>query len=249
MYIFIFSYIYWFIYLLIYIFINLLIYSTTYFITINIYIYWFIFDLTTGFDSIQIDGSTSFDVGCRAAQSANCLTNASSSLRRRDCLLWRDHLEGVLCTRACKVFAGVVQIYINKSTKNPKISQITKFTEITKYELCNLYILQNKNLKFSIFRKSNIFQIFESILAFVGLFCIIDCYFEYRIRIRCIWLYMGTWFKNIFCDFLNSFFFFFSKNVPEVWTIFVLRMFLICLVIFGPKWSPYVAEASLGKGV
>ena len=31
----------------------------------------------------------------------------------------------------------------------------------------------------------------------VGLICTINRYFEYRIRILCICLYMGTWFKYI----------------------------------------------------
>ena len=35
----------------------------------------------------------------------------------------------------------------------------------------------------------------------VGLFFIINRYFEYRIRIRCIELYMGTWFKHVFRHF------------------------------------------------
>ena len=32
----------------------------------------------------------------------------------------------------------------------------------------------------------------------VGVFCIINRYFEYRIRILCIFLYMGTYFKFVF---------------------------------------------------
>ena len=35
------------------------------------------------------------------------------------------------------------------------------------------------------------------------------------------------------------------KNVPEVWTFFVLTILLDFFGILGPKWSPYVAEASL----
>ena len=46
-----------------------------------------------------------------------------------------------------------------------------------------------------------IFQNSESILAFFGPFCIINRYFEYRIRILCIFLYMGTWCKDIFRHF------------------------------------------------
>ena len=38
-----------------------------------------------------------------------------------------------------------------------------------------------------------------------GLFCIINRYFESRIRIRCIELYMGTWFKHFFDIFRDCF--------------------------------------------
>ena len=34
-----------------------------------------------------------------------------------------------------------------------------------------------------------------------GGFCVISCYFEYRIRIRCLFLYMGTSYKNMFLIF------------------------------------------------
>ena len=37
-----------------------------------------------------------------------------------------------------------------------------------------------------------------------GLFCIINVYFEYRIRILCIGLYIGTWFKCIFEHFSEN---------------------------------------------
>ena len=39
----------------------------------------------------------------------------------------------------------------------------------------------------------------------VGLFCIINCYFEYGIRIRCTLLYMGTLVKCIFEHFYEHF--------------------------------------------
>ena len=39
-----------------------------------------------------------------------------------------------------------------------------------------------------------------------------------------------------------------SENVPELWTIFVLTIFFRLFGILGPKWSPYVAEASIGSG-
>ena len=62
---------------------------------------------------------------------------------------------------------------------------------------------------------------------------------EYRSRIRCIWLYMGTWFNNICWDCLKTK----SKNVPEVSTIFIRTICLRCVGIFGFKWCPYVAKS------
>ena len=47
------------------------------------------------------------------------------------------------------------------------------------------------------------FQDFESILVCVDLFCKTNCYFEYWIRIRCIELYMVTWFKDTFSTFFS----------------------------------------------
>ena len=68
----------------------------------------------------------------------------------------------------------------------------------------------------------------------VGVFCIIDRYFEYRIRILCIFLYMGTYFKCIFehCSTqqIEPFRPPQSTIFPEVWTIFVSR---ICGDFFG----------------
>ena len=46
-----------------------------------------------------------------------------------------------------------------------------------------------------------IFQELESILVFLVCFCKRNCYFEYRIRILCIELYMVTYLKNIFRHF------------------------------------------------
>ena len=87
----------------------------------------------------------------------------------------------------------------------------------------------------------NEIEMFECIWAFVNVFCIINRYFEYGIQIRCIWLYIGTCLK--IC--LNIC----SKNVPEVWTILVRNICGDLFGIFGTKWSPYVAEASLGRGI
>ena len=77
----------------------------------------------------------------------------------------------------------------------------------------------------------------------VGVFCIISCYFEYRTRILCIWLYMETWFKCIFEHFFKTFPNKSQKCEQFSYGPFVLR----CSGIWGPKWSPYVAEASLGR--
>ena len=53
-----------------------------------------------------------------------------------------------------------------------------------------------KNIKgFEFFRK------FRMYFGIVGLFCTINRYFAYRIRILCIFLYMGTYFKDMFRHF------------------------------------------------
>ena len=52
----------------------------------------------------------------------------------------------------------------------------------------------------STFKKHVVFQTFpktRKYFGMFGLFCKINCYFEYRIRILCIFLYMGTYFKWI----------------------------------------------------
>ena len=43
----------------------------------------------------------------------------------------------------------------------------------------------------------------EMYFGILGVFCTINYYFEYRIRIMCIFLYMGTYFKDIFRHFSN----------------------------------------------
>ena len=62
----------------------------------------------------------------------------------------------------------------------------------------------NKNLsfwKFWIFQKN---QFFSKVFCF-WCFCKINCNFEYRVRIRCIELYMVTWFKTILRHFFENF--------------------------------------------
>ena len=46
-----------------------------------------------------------------------------------------------------------------------------------------------------VFRKTMVFRMYFGI---AGVSCTIICYFESRIRILCIFLYMGTYFNNIF---------------------------------------------------
>ena len=62
----------------------------------------------------------------------------------------------------------------------------------------------------------------------VCVFCIINWYVEYDIRILCLFLYIWSWNK---WDFLKN------KNVPEVWTTFVRTIW----GILGPKWSPWIS--------
>ena len=77
------------------------------------------------------------------------------------------------------------------------ICKIYKITKITKYELWNSNIIQNRSLKslsfsFSFFCNFTFFHKDRMYFGIVGLFCIINVYFEYRIQILCIELYMGT---------------------------------------------------------
>ena len=93
------------------------------------------------------------------------------------------------------------------------------------------------------------FEVFEQIpktrmyFCILVLFCTINPYFEYRLRILWILLYMGTYFKHIFRHFStppqsnfrppNRHF------LPEVWTIFVSMIFFFfgLLVLTGPLIS------------
>ena len=74
-----------------------------------------------------------------------------------------------------------------------------------------LIILKSDFLKNMDFWFSRTFPKKRKYSVIVGLLCIINCYFEYRIRILCIWLYMRTWFKMIFWDFFRKN----SKNVSK----------------------------------
>ena len=47
----------------------------------------------------------------------------------------------------------------------------------------------------------HVFPMFRKYFGILGLFCAINRYFEYRIRFLCIFLYMGTWCKDIFLHF------------------------------------------------
>ena len=109
-------------------------------------------------------------------------------------------------------------LYIHKIKIKNKNDTIYK---IYKYELWKLYKIQNNNLQafhlFLYFQQKSNNGIFECIWAssnvfwHSGVFCIMNCYFEYRIRIRCIFLYIGTWLTY----FLRCFEMF-SKTIPEM---------------------------------
>ena len=77
-----------------------------------------------------------------------------------------------------------------------KMIRITKFTKNTKVELWSLYMLFF--LEFLMFSNISLNPNFRMYVGMIGLFCTINCYFEYSIRILCICLYMGTYFKDIF---------------------------------------------------
>ena len=62
-----------------------------------------------------------------------------------------------------------------------------------------------------------------------GVLCIRNWYFEYDIRILCLFLYIWIWKK---CDIW--------KNDPEVWTFFVR---IVWGDLFWIVWSPYVSWA------
>ena len=86
-----------------------------------------------------------------------------------------------------------------KNPKIPKLQSLQNFPQKTKIELYSLCRIQNKNLKVlkkkQVFSKntknrncSRIFSVFVKQIVI----------FKYWIRIRCIELYMLTWFKNVF---------------------------------------------------
>ena len=59
----------------------------------------------------------------------------------------------------------------------------------------------NNQMKIELFENVRMFPIVfkvSKVFWHVGVFCIINCHFEYWIRILCIVLYMGTYFKDIF---------------------------------------------------
>ena len=82
------------------------------------------------------------------------------------------------------------------------------------------------------FEKWNV-RIYFGIL---GVICNKNWYFEYDIRILCILMYIGTYFKQNVGHFLT----FFGFLIPEVWTIFVRTIFWYFwgfLVLNGPLTS------------
>ena len=77
----------------------------------------------------------------------------------------------------------------------------------------------------------------------LGVFCTINYYFGYGIRILCIFLYIGTDFKDTFQHSTNNK----SKHIPDMWTIFVRTIFLRCfwiLVLNGLLTIPVPASAN-----
>ena len=75
---------------------------------------------------------------------------------------------------------------------------------VTASRMQNMVEIRKKNtyfvsiLRFSILICSNKICFFKMYFGIGGVLCIINCYFEYRIRILCPLLYMGTYLKDIF---------------------------------------------------
>ena len=82
----------------------------------------------------------------------------------------------------------------------------------------------------------------KCILVFFCVFCTINCYFEYGIQICvffCVWEHnLKILLNSCFKHFQNC-----PRSVNNFRTNYCLILFEIC----RPKWSPYVAEASLGR--
>ena len=76
-----------------------------------------------------------------------------------------------------------IRVYI-KYTKYNFLPTLQKIQKNTKYELWNLYIIQNKYffVMFPIFSEMSFSKI-RKYFDIVGVFCIINRYFKYRIRI------------------------------------------------------------------
>ena len=83
-----------------------------------------------------------------------------------------------------------------------KIYKNTKYIKLTKYELCNLYIIWTRNVNICFVRCSCCFsdRVFRNdnicFEMYLSVFCTIHCYFEYDIRILCIFLHMRTYFND-----------------------------------------------------
>ena len=85
---------------------------------------------------------------------------------------------------------------------------------------------------FNIFEKCRFVRIH---FGMFGVFCTRNSYFEYGIRIRCILLYIGTWFK----DFVEHVFQTCPRNVNNFHTKSFRGIFG---GILGPKWSPLIVR-------
>ena len=86
----------------------------------------------------------------------------------------------------CKRPTRAIYKYIRiQKSKNYNITKFTKFPKIVKCELCNLYIIQNKNLDFFIFENDpkvrkyfGIWGVFvkEIVICNIGFgFCVLNC--------------------------------------------------------------------------
>ena len=103
-----------------------------------------------------------------------------------------------------------------------------EFIVITKCNFVFLFILSKfPFLVFEIFE--NLCFLFELCVGMFGVICKINCYFEYRIRSLCIFLYIGTYFKWSFKYVARPF----VRKCPRSVNTFRI----ICGGTFGPKWS------------
>ena len=101
---------------------------------------------------------------------------------------WCNVLLEQLLRQRYNATAGNAKTLLNQiEFNNKKYTIITKIPNFTKYELWKVYILH-----FNILLKNPFLQKVRKCFGICCVSCIINRYFEYRIRILCIYLYMGT---------------------------------------------------------